>query len=571
MIEAKALNFFPEAEFEQYSADASQKERYLILARNILRVLMMGWREDWRDLLSFELLNMTYVWTDPLILRAMREAFQQGFDHLYRDVLPHATTDLEIEQANMFISNCLCYLPKADLNPFESYRIPQYINQQWVMVEYKVTPIELTAQTGLSKVFLSEQDRVFAYGLEPMFNLDAEPHLIFLGTNHPAGQGFATQVHTDLEGFHTAGNMLYVSGRQRILDWMAQQAKKPHVCGISLGGALSLLLAIDQGDKISRVDALNPAGLSLYNNKYDRWTHIVEAGDAASVVIQRQGRDPVSRFGVYKPEWTLYQVDAPDDKRGPNSVAEHALNYAGIEGSQFRALDVALDNHERRTRNYWIYGVLRASAYYVCVAPYFYLIRPAINFLINRPICTVFALLGIASQLLFMPTGFPILLTLSLIPLLISTVHALVHTVRTLFHLNTVKPLEAHANTHREQYVDQDLYAELHEAQFDVRELKNYYQIKKSIKNEVHEINLDSKPSRNTARFFSEHTVLTKKEVLEKIEHFADPHEKIMVKGTKAKLHFMKQIAHHERFFPEQAEQQCKTQYIEYKRSCFAK
>ncbi len=76
-----------------------------------------------------------------------------------------------------------------------------------------------------------------------------------------------------MNGFQTAGELLYKNSRHRISEWISQQQRKPHVCGLSLGGTLSLLVAIDQGDHISRVDALNPAGLhpDLLRSAHDKW------------------------------------------------------------------------------------------------------------------------------------------------------------------------------------------------------------------------------------------------------------------------------------------------------------
>ena len=116
------------------------------------------------------------------------------------------------------------------------------------MVDYYVTPIELTPTKGFKKLFVRDHDRVFAYGLEPINHKDAESQLIFMGTTYPAGQGFVPQVKTDLKGFETVGKTLYQCGHQRILAWLLHQKGNVHVCGISLGGSLSLLLAIHLGN-----------------------------------------------------------------------------------------------------------------------------------------------------------------------------------------------------------------------------------------------------------------------------------------------------------------------------------
>ena len=94
--------------------------------------------------------------------------------------------------------------------------MPQRINGEWQLVDYKVVPIELTPTSGIEKLFIWEADRVFAHGLEPIACDQAEPHLFFTGTALSLGQGFGMHIHTDFEPFETAGKKLYRTGRERI-------------------------------------------------------------------------------------------------------------------------------------------------------------------------------------------------------------------------------------------------------------------------------------------------------------------------------------------------------------------
>jgi len=382
------LDFYPSAEFEADNTDDSI-ENYRSKARNLLRILMMGWTESWRNLLSWQTFQAVFSARDHQLTQAMRYAFQEGFDHIFeqlntRQLAGHPLTVLEKNQAFLYISNCIAYLPYADLSPYESIAIPQYVGDRWQKVDYKVVPIELTPTWGFKKLFLADHDRVFAYGLEPINNADAEPHLVFMGTTYPAGQGFATTVNTDLEPFETAGKKLYRSGHRNITRWLDQQTKKAHVCGTSLGGALSLLLAIDQGNKLSRVDALNPPGLyqPWRKSRFDHWDEFDDA-DKPAVYIQENEGDPVSYFGIKKEDWHILRVKPPADKRGPNPVAAHALNYAGFAETQVVGVDTAIDNESRKMRNWWIYSVLRSAFYYFILVP--------IRFLVVQPLRFVFS------------------------------------------------------------------------------------------------------------------------------------------------------------------------------------
>ncbi|KTC78004.1 hypothetical protein [Legionella brunensis] len=373
------LQFFHSNDFEVMD-EGNPSRHAAIIARNALRILMMGWREDWQKIISVKVLKAVFIQRDRELMRGMRLAFQEGFQSVYEQLKKHTPlTPEQHRQALLYISNCLTLLPFSDINPYESIAVPQWVNGEWRLVDYKVVPIELTPTNGLKKLFINDKDRVFAYGLEPITDDKAEPHLLFMGTTYPAGQGFVTQINTDLEGFETVGNKLYQSGRQRLFHWLDKQTKKVHVCGTSLGGSLSLLLAIDRGDKLSRVDALNPAGLYdfWFKDHFDNWEKL---NIKPQVIIQKQGNDPVSQFGVWKEDWDVVHVIPPRHKQGPNQFIDHALNYAGFAETQFIGVDTVMDNEEHRQRNFWLYTLGRGLVYYLGLVPYHYFIRPCLHY-----------------------------------------------------------------------------------------------------------------------------------------------------------------------------------------------
>ena len=375
------LAFFESVDFEKPDADSPENPE--MAGRNLLRLLMMGWRDDWKDLVSWDVFKAVFSERNHSLTKGLRLAFQQGFTHIYSQLQNKELTTLQHKQAELYLANCLTLLPYADITPYESFAIPQWVNGSWQLVEYKVVPIELTPTSGFTKLFLNNDDRVFAYGLEPINNPDASPHLIFMGTTYPAGQGFHTQVNTDLESFETVGKKLYRSGHANISNWLDKQTKKVRVCGTSLGGSLSLLLAIDQGEKLSRVDALNPAGLynSWRKSSFDHWD---EQTDKPEVFVQKQGNDPVSIFGVWKPDWTILKVTPPANKQGPNAVTDHALNYAGFADTTFTEVDAQADNEERKHRDLWLYTVARSIFYYLVLVPFRYVILPTWRYVFNH-------------------------------------------------------------------------------------------------------------------------------------------------------------------------------------------
>lgn len=373
------LKFFKDEQFEVVSDSFDQEARAFVLARNALRVLMMGVADSWTQLISWPVFKAVFFERNPLFMRAFRAGFQQGFIHLSTQLINQQFTEDQEEQIQLYLSNCLSLLPYADLTPYESIKIPQKIDAQWRLVEYRITPIELTAMNGFQRFFVNDNDRVFAYGLSPINTLKAQPHLIFMGTTYPAGQGFISQINTDFESFVSVGHSLYQNGKERIYSWLSKQHDKVHVCGTSLGGSLSLLLVMEHAEFIDRVDVLNPPGLHTAwneNQKADVWDTL---SIKPKVVVQQQGRDPVSRFGIWKKEWQIIQVASPKEKRGPNLFFDHFLNYAGFSGTTFNYADPEQQNKKRAKRNFWIFTLGRSMIYYGFIVPYSWFFHPYFN------------------------------------------------------------------------------------------------------------------------------------------------------------------------------------------------
>ena len=355
-----------------------------MVGRRALQALMMGWPDEGADdLTSWNVFRAVFMKRDPELLRGMRYAFQEGFDYIYTQLKAQQLTSSQHEQALLYLSSCLNLLPFSDITPHEFFKIPQYIHDEWCLVDYRVVPIELTPTSGFEKLFIADADRVFAYGLEPITHQQAEPHLIFMGTTYPAGQGFLTQIHTDFEAFETPGKRLYRSGHERITAWLSAQQKKVHVCGTSLGGALALLLAIDQGNQLSRVDVLNP--FRLYNpwrkSRYDHWDELCAEGTAPPVYIQKQGYDPISACGgVWKKEFNILEVIPPESVKARNALIDHALVYTGLRGTEFIPVDAEADNNANSIKNYLVYVLLRSMIYYSGMLPYRYVMQPTFRY-----------------------------------------------------------------------------------------------------------------------------------------------------------------------------------------------
>lgn len=394
------FKFFESSEFE-IEKHTSAEEQAKMTARNALRILMMGWQKNTTRLVSQQTFQAVFLKRDRELMRGMRVGFAEGFQHLYQELKTLGSlTEAEYEQFQLYLSNCLSLLPYSDINPYEMISIPQWIDGQWQLLDYKVTPLELTPTEGIEALFIHDQDRVFAYGLEPIQQPKAEPHLIFMGTTYPAGQGFVSQVMTDLEAFETAGKRLYRSGYKNLTQWLESQSLKAHVCGVSLGGSLSLLLAMHQGDKLSRVDALNPAGIyrPIRKSQFDRWEALSQK---PKVIVQKQGNDPVSYFGEWKNDWRVLHVMPPQAKQGPNAWTDHFLNYAGFKGTIFKSIDPIADNQSRYYRNLGVYTLLRSAVYLGLFLPFRFLMLPVIRYIFKHKVQTILTIVFCLLSYLF--------------------------------------------------------------------------------------------------------------------------------------------------------------------------
>lgn len=531
------FDFFPSATFEATPANSTSDQSAQIKARNILRMLMMGWHDNWHSLISKKELKAVFYRRDHQFTQAMRYAFQEGFQHLFTQLQEATLTETQHRQALLFISNCIAYLPFADPTPYESFTIPQWLEGRWQMVEYKVTPIELTPTSGVGKLFLEERDRVFAYGLESFTHLSAEPHLVFMGTTYPAGQGFITTVKTDLKAFQTPGTELYLSGRERITNWLEKQHQRVHSCGASLGGSLSLLLAIDKGDKLSRVDALNPPGLydSWFKNSLDHWD---ELAHHPLVTVQKQGHDPVSSFGIWKKDWIVMRVIPQQDKQGPNGGVDHALNYAGFPDTQFLLEDTEEDNKSRRSRNLIMYTFLRSIAYYALVAPFRYLGLPGLRFLYNNWGVLALSAVLLLGAALFAPLPLTGILAIAAIPLLIRLLTNAWEMLKTLSGYNEL-PIPACHHPALPRNAAMDLYTNNLEATLTYKELGEYYYAKRCLlKNKPY---LPA-PTENNTRLFNI-MGLNKRDILLKSQDSTSHEACITLTATKAKIANIRQTS----------------------------
>ncbi len=81
---------------------------------------------------------------DPEFLQCLREEIQQGLDRAF-DSLSHGHSgDAEVQQ--LFIEHVLNFIPIITPGDMQTLRVPQWITDRWLQVEYRIEPIELTVK-----------------------------------------------------------------------------------------------------------------------------------------------------------------------------------------------------------------------------------------------------------------------------------------------------------------------------------------------------------------------------------------------------------------------------------------
>lgn len=383
--------------FESKKKTRKYENRHDALATKVVNTLMQGLKaETFSNSEVFELFKSFHLQKNEKLMQALRKAFQQGLIDKYHLLLENNNPEENRNASEWYISNYLSLMSIAEIEHLKTIKAPQYINNQWTLIEYHVEPIELTKPMGIERLWMTDIDKVYAYGLRPVVSQDALPWLVYKGTTVMTGDGFVTQLNSDIKPFQTPGEDLYLSGRDRIIQWIDKQQNKVRVCGASLGGSIALITAADLGAKLARVDAQNPAGLNTVARglEYDHWNNIA-IEDKPKVFVQKQQNDWVSRFGIWKDDWIIIDVSLPKGQRPGLSLLSHILNYAGFKNPKFSIENPSKDNDDelRQWSNILIYMALRIILNAMWL-PVYMVILPAMRYMVDHPVKSTLLVLG---------------------------------------------------------------------------------------------------------------------------------------------------------------------------------
>ena len=380
--------FFSHTSLENLTKELDETKKREIIARNILKFLLYGERNNLRagfQTITHPILLKGVLWKKDLaLLYAVRQETKKIFQHIHHKLAKTKLTKALHKKLHYSIANLLSYYVLFEPTPFDGViKIPRKIKNQYVLVDYKIEAIELTPQSPIS----TDEERVFAYGLTPHKNKNANRILVFCGTTLPTGQGLSTQQYMNMHPYSSVGE---IYDWENVKQWLDSKSDNigVDVCGASQGGGLSLLLAMMRPENIRRVDALNPPGmLHDYDETHPSlgaWEQAKKEGKSLpKVMIQSQVGDPLTKVGLWKPEWKIISVDSKDKwiSRIPilrNYIA-HVINFSGFSNSQIKKLNAANLNTFARylTTQIVMKGARR-------IGMYFFLILNIPTFIINQ-------------------------------------------------------------------------------------------------------------------------------------------------------------------------------------------
>lgn len=304
-------------------------EYYLINARNALRHLTYG-----TPLFKgsfFRRSNLKLAWLnfkalilkrDKNLLGALRYELKEVFKQAY---LISKQCDSETQdRLEIFIDTLLSNFPFMDPEEGEEVEVPQRINNEWRLINYQFKKIDLSPKTGWWSKWLEEEDRIYAYGLEPK-EADASPHLLLMGTTYLSGQGSTLSLLGDLTPGKSVGERHDLT---ELESWVkAHQHIK--ITGHSQGGTMAMIVAAQYPENTQQASCLNPAALHQATMaRLSPYWHSPRQHQP-EIKVYTQVNDPVFIFGDgFLSGTRIFRLGHANSIKS-SKLAAHAHHYAG--------------------------------------------------------------------------------------------------------------------------------------------------------------------------------------------------------------------------------------------------
>jgi hypothetical protein len=249
--------------------------------------------------------------------------------------------------------------------------IPQYINNNWVLVEYEIEIVPISSEWF--------GETIPAYGLKPVTVKTAQPILLFRPTPLPSSRGALVAYAADMVPGKTVGEVLYnrENIKIRLQQWIKtafeeyrqelsieQDEKQFHQKGVvvggkSLGGILAIIAASHQPKYISDVLVSgSPTPYNAVREEYDRNSQGLMPPPNFHQYCNYGDKVPFIGYGFY-PRTVLHKVIAP---RVQGKVDAHARVNLAMHKAIVVKVDSSIDANysARKTTNiaHQIFSVL---------------------------------------------------------------------------------------------------------------------------------------------------------------------------------------------------------------------
>lgn len=316
------LKLYSSAEFDQAGDDNKAT------ASNFMKFLLYGLQPTWRDFIPFkshnwrQLANKTLYRCilkekDPEVFKALRREFKSILEKI-PNAIEGDLNDDEQRRIEFLVHNLLGLYPFVDPKHHEKIKIPRYVDNQWVLVTHKVERIKMSPTNGHSelKKHINTADKVYSYGFVPLNNKKLPPILSLMGTTYPTGQGKKVQDLANITPNADIGSYVFQRGKPQVEEWMRNH-EKIILTGISQGGILTNMFAMNMPEKIDTAYSFNPPGFMKQPTKdhkdFGAWFK-TSAKDRPTVHIISQDGDPVSAFGVFPEDMKFWKTKLPPAK-----------------------------------------------------------------------------------------------------------------------------------------------------------------------------------------------------------------------------------------------------------------
>jgi hypothetical protein len=240
--------------------------------------------------------------------------------------------------------------------------IPQKIDGKWLAVTYNFKKIDMSPQSGLLASLLEDEDRMYAYALEPVAgqNPQANAHLLFMGTTFPTGQGEAL---ADLYNFYPRRTVGEAHNTSNVNKWIAETPQKIIMLGLSKGADNAMIKAAEAATqfpgKVNTAYCFNPTALAepTLNRLLPAWKSCSDEIRPLIQVVVQKG-DPVFPLeNGFLPQTQISEVSSVESitsnykKLLPAFIQKaseaHIHNFSGRKSIIIRNKTVAEENLSR--------------------------------------------------------------------------------------------------------------------------------------------------------------------------------------------------------------------------------